>query len=111
MGTANEEALCYGLTIDRKAIAMPFPTTQSKLVLANALDQMEAALEILDEVEAPGGVGATLDLAIARLRQMLEQEDEGAGGSQAFFAQLEVELSRIFGPRGAAPNPWEIPPV
>lgn len=54
---------------------MPFLTPQSRLVLAKALDQMTAALEFLDEVGAPGEIGATLELAIARLRQTLGREN------------------------------------
>lgn len=88
---------------------MPVQTAQPRL--AKALEQMEAALEILDEMEAPGDIGATLDLAIVRLRQALEQEGEEAGGFREFYAQLEIELSRIFARPGASPNPWEIPPV
>lgn len=90
---------------------MPFLTYQSRLLLAKALDQMAAALEILDEIGAPGEIGATLDLAIARLRQALGQEDGGNSGMQALFSQLEGELSRIHGGPGALPNPWEIPSV
>ena len=90
---------------------MPFLTSKSGPELARALDQMEAALEILDEMEAPCDIGATLDLAIARLRQMLQRADQNASGFQPVFDQLEVELSRRLGETGTKPNPWEIPPL
>ncbi len=90
---------------------MPFLTSKSAPELARALDQMEAALEILDELEAPGDIGATLDLAIARLRQMLRRADENASGFQPVFDQLETELSRGLGETGTESNPWKIPPI
>ena len=39
--------------------------------LLNALSMMESALEILDDADAPGHIGAHLDLAAARLREYL----------------------------------------
>jgi hypothetical protein len=106
-GTANEEALYTDIAVDDEAVGMPFLTSGPEL--ARALDQMEAALEILDEMEAPGDIGATLDLAIARLRQMLRRAEENASGFQTVFDQLETELSRGLGLTGTAPNPWKIP--
>jgi hypothetical protein len=88
---------------------MSIPTSQPKPRLAKALEQMTTALEILDEIGAPGEIGATLDLAIARLRQMLGRD--GDSGMMALFSQLEDELSRIQGGFDTPPNPWEIPPV
>jgi hypothetical protein len=38
-----------------------------------ALARMEQALELLDACDAPGEVGANLDLAICRLRELLQR--------------------------------------
>ena len=86
-------------------------TTQSSQMLAKALDQMEMALEILDEEGAPGDIAATLDLAIARLRQGIGRDSAGASGMEALFAQLESELFRIEQARNTPPIKWKIPPV
>jgi hypothetical protein len=37
--------------------------------LSDALEQMESALQILDDLDAPADIGAHLDLALHRLRQ------------------------------------------
>jgi hypothetical protein len=39
--------------------------------LAAALLQMEGALDLLDQADAPGEIGSHLDLAICRLREAL----------------------------------------
>ena len=80
-------------------------------MLAKALEQMHAALEILDEIGAPGEISATLDLAIAKLRKAIERVDDGGSGMEALFSQLKDELTRIQSGLGEQPNPWEIPPV
>jgi len=40
---------------------------------ASALNHMEEALRILDELELPADIGAHLDLAINRLRDALQK--------------------------------------
>jgi len=50
-----------------------------------ALARMEQALELLDECDAPGEIGANLDLAICRLREVLQRRGArslGAMGSR-----------------------------
>jgi hypothetical protein len=42
--------------------------------LRDALTRMEEALEILDNLAAPGDIGAHLDLAVNRLRQEIGRE-------------------------------------
>lgn len=37
-----------------------------------ALDHLEKALQILDDIEVPGNIGAHVDLAICQLRDVLE---------------------------------------
>ncbi len=44
-------------------------TPESKLKLSEALRQMSDALDILDDLGAPGEIGTSLDLAVARLEQ------------------------------------------
>ena len=88
---------------------MPSPVSQSQPQLTKALEQMTAALAILDEVEAPGEIGATLGLAVARLRQILGHD--GNSGMDALFSQLPDELSHIRSGVGKQPDPSEIPPV
>jgi hypothetical protein len=53
--------------------------TGSGSALVEALRMMTLALQILDEHEAPGDIGAHLDLAIQRLRETLVSG--GAKGS------------------------------
>lgn len=48
-----------------------FSTNQEKL--EKALICMESALQLLDEADAPADIGAHLDLAISRLKQVLPQ--------------------------------------
>lgn len=43
--------------------------------LQSAFDKMYAALELLDRASAPADVGAHLDLAICRLRDVIRQSD------------------------------------
>ena len=43
--------------------------------LRSALNRMIEALEILDEGEAPGYIGAQLDLAIARLKDEIARTE------------------------------------
>ena len=46
-------------------------TPREKLDLA--LSRMESALELLDEADAPGEIGAYLDMAIVRLKEALQE--------------------------------------
>ena len=69
------------------------PESQSKL--AQALQQMSAALEILDDLDAPGEVGSHLDLAICRLEQHLGLDSPATTGAGALFVSLEEELLAI----------------
>jgi hypothetical protein len=39
--------------------------------IGKALSYMEVALELLDEAEAPADIGAHLDLALCRLREVV----------------------------------------
>jgi hypothetical protein len=61
--------------------------------LTRALFQLNQALEILDSVGAPGDIGSSLDLAIARLEKQL-----GVDGSMA--AQVDILLARLFQEQG-----------
>jgi hypothetical protein len=83
---------------------------QSKLMLSKALNLMTSALELLDELGAPGEIGAALDLAIAKLVK-LGQEDHAPTGVQAVIAQLEHELTLDVAAGTSRPNPWKIPPA
>ena len=84
------------------------PETRARL--QDALVMMKGALDILDEAAAPGGVGASLDLAINRLEARLGKDGEIPADSQATIAGLErapAERPDLIAP----PNPWPIQPV
>lgn len=85
-------------------------TPQSRLQISSVLERMTVALEILDDLAVPGEIGATLDHAIVRLRELLGQDNHPPTGVNALIVQLELELSLTGSERGV-PNPWEIPPV
>jgi hypothetical protein len=54
---------------------MMFPLSPpSEAMLIKALERMAEALEILDQLGAPGEIGSTLDLAIARLRKLFGRD-------------------------------------
>lgn len=85
-------------------------TPESRLELSRALRLMSEALDILDELGAPGDIGGILDLAVARLAKLLDRKDPFATGAQEFIAQLERELGMVR-PRGTRElSPWEAPP-
>lgn len=44
-----------------------------RVELQSAMDNMQAALELLDEAGAPADVGAHLDLAICRIRDVIRR--------------------------------------
>lgn len=90
---------------------MALLTPQSRLLLTKALELMNAALEILDEIDAPGEIGATLDLAIAKIRKALGRDEGGEIGMEELFLQVHDEMMRTQARSGVGSNPWEIPPV
>ena len=49
-------------------------SSQPKL-LAEAMIQLQKALELLDEADAPADIGAHVDLAICRLEERLKNEE------------------------------------
>lgn len=67
-------------------------TARSRLELSRALRLTKEALEILDELHAPGEIGATLDLAASKLHNLLSQ-DQTETEVQALIGQLERELN------------------
>ena len=44
-----------------------------------ALTHMETALDVLDSIDAPGEIGAHLDTALCRLRDVIEQTERQSG--------------------------------
>jgi hypothetical protein len=83
---------------------------QTRLELQNAFRLMTDALDILDDLHAPGVIGSTLDLAIVRLAEVLGRSDHEENGLETLNSQLERELST--GPISSEPkpSPWGIPP-
>jgi hypothetical protein len=75
--------------------------------LSDALDLMTSALAILDALNAPGRIGATLDHAITSLSGLLARSDDPSGGVQSLIEQLERELSQASAPDDSPPSPWE----
>lgn len=53
---------------------------------------MTEALDILDELGAPGEIGSTLDLAASRLEKFLDRDDQAAAGVQLLITQLKREF-------------------
>ena len=47
--------------------------------LGRALLQMESALHLLDEAGAPADIGAHLDLALSRLREVMPDTEHRSG--------------------------------
>lgn len=48
-----------------------------------ALALMEEALQILDDVDAPGEIGAYVDLAICRMRELVVGKLDASGGADS----------------------------
>ncbi len=71
-----------------------FITPQARPALNRALIQMTGALELLDEANAPGEIGSTLDLAIARLCKLLRPGEHAALDVEPAKAMLRDEFSR-----------------
>lgn len=51
--------------------------------LYKALENMESALRLLDDLDAPADIGAHLDLAICRLKELVSVEADNAGETGA----------------------------
>lgn len=81
-------------------------TPESRLELSRALRLMAEALDILDELGAPGEIGGTLDLAASRLQNILEREDGAAIGADTLTVQLKRELNDVW--PGDEPSPWDL---
>lgn len=83
------------------------PPPRAGRELSDALDLMTSALAILDALNAPGRIGATLDHAIASLSELLARSERPSGGVQILIEQLEQELSQTGAPDDSLPSPWE----
>jgi hypothetical protein len=77
--------------------------------LSEALELMTKALAILDEADAPGKIGATLDLAISCLSAVVGQDERASPGLQSFMEELKRELSLTSQPEPDQSGPWENP--
>lgn len=86
-------------------------TSESNLELSRALQQMQAALEILDELGAPGHIASHLDLAICRLEQALGMGPHAQTSVQTMISQLENELADGPSAPEIQANPWELRPI
>lgn len=86
-------------------------TSDSRLELSKALQLMTEALDLLDEIDAPGEIGSMLDLAVSRLERFLDRDDQTANRVQTLMSQLEREFSAASANSGFKPSPWNIPPV
>lgn len=78
--------------------------------LSRALDQMVDALEILDELEAPGDIGSHLDHAIARLEAMLGLAHQPTR-AKALLARLSEASSASDADLGSSVSPWDVTPA
>lgn len=89
---------------------MQFITTpESRLELSRAMSLMSQALEILDELHAPGEIGSMLDLAVARLQKVLDLDDQAPAAMEALMIELEREFIGATAASECNPNPWKIP--
>ena len=82
----------------------------AKMKLSGALRQMSDALAILDEVDAPASITNALDLAVARLEQLLGDRMHRQKPDQSIFEQLERELASTHPNNLDIPCLWEISP-
>ena len=85
------------------------PTPESRLELARAARLMARALDILDEVRAPGEIGSMLDLAMVRLERCLDHDDRATAGVKTLMAQLEREFAAAPAGGDDVPSPWQLP--
>jgi hypothetical protein len=76
--------------------------------LSKALAKMSEALEILDDLGAPGEIGSQLDLAIARLGKQLGIEDMPVP-AETLIARLGVEATPGGAERVEPSSPWISP--
>jgi hypothetical protein len=83
-------------------------TPEARLQLTRALGMMTNALEILDTHDAPGEIGSTLDLAIARLERAIGQDDRRPAGDHHLTFELKWELAVAHAGSTPQPCPWEI---
>lgn len=79
--------------------------------LSRALGQMVEALEILDELNAPGDIGSLLDLAIVRLGTELGLDHHGTTSVEALLARLGADSPAMEAELGNSASPWDIAPV
>ena len=86
-------------------------TAESRLELSRALHLMTEALDILDELRAPGEIGSILDLAATQLEKILDHDKRAAPAVQTLMFQLERELAAAPGSSISKPSPWEFRPV
>lgn len=77
--------------------------------LSEALELMTNALAILDQADAPGKIGATLDLAISSLSAAIGQEERASVNLQSLVEELDRELSEAGQPEPDRSDPWENP--
>lgn len=78
--------------------------------LFKALTQMTEALRILDDLGAPGEIGAHLDLAIARLEEQLGLEQRQPTTFESPFAWLAAEPPPTGSEGSEPPSAWDFPP-
>ncbi|MDP9423684.1 MAG: hypothetical protein M3Q19_12790 [Pseudomonadota bacterium] len=86
-------------------------TSESELELARALRNMRAALDILDDIDAPGDIAWHLDLAICRLEKILGTGSYAQTSVQSLISQVEDEFATGPGEVDAETDPWELQPV
>lgn len=84
---------------------------QTRPELQKALRLMTDALDILDDLRAPGVIGSTLDIAIARLEEVLGHGDHEENDLETLNIQVKRELSTGSTSSEPKPSPWEIPPL
>lgn len=87
------------------------PSPESRLELSRAMSLMSKALEILDELQAPGEIGSMLDLAVARLEKVIDQNDQAPATLETLMIQLEREFTAPAAGDECKPNPWNISPA
>lgn len=77
--------------------------------LSEALDLMASALEILDQADAPGRIGATLDLAISSLSAVVGQRERASARLNPLAEGLEQLLPKSSPLAPHQSDPWENP--
>ncbi len=69
---------------------------------------MTEALDILDEIGAPGEIGSMLDFAAARMEKWIDRNVEAEGCLQALMPELEREFNADPASSKSDPSPWDI---